>query len=1108
MALLNSNEILEINKKIKTFVIVRAGSTAADDVDLFVVTPPPAVQDTAHRAPVQSMTSVCNTCQCALEYFSYYLDTAKSGGKAAVEHLPASYLLHAGVQTLLSGDDAECHLCVLIMADLRTKRLALESIDQSNIEMCWRSEELTPSLIHFALTHKGHERTTNNYWNFFKLQLWPCSEFDLGLFGEESSSEFERHGNTGSEHSRDRAVQWLSRCQANEDGRHNQCNQRRSGWLPTRLLDVTDALKTSVLKLVTPHDHPDAFVSNDQYLTLSHCWGAWGSKELPVLTTENLNERQTQGLDISLLPRTFKDALEIAQWFQVRWLWIDSLCIVQDSTDDWEQEAVMMYSVYKNALLNISADDSNDARWGCFRNRHPLTVCPMRLQIPGLDDWAAWLAPDSNAIFGAVSKAPLAKRAWVFQERQLSRRVLHFTSSELVWECCAEGPHFACEIFPEGAPLKTVFDDRPKIQSTFDVSSSAEPYKAWDRLCEAYSEKTLRYVTDKAVALSGLAQEFQASCPNDTYVAGLWRSRLPNSLLWKSSSQSGRHETHEYIAPSWSWLSIDGSISHHAPSETEHSLIDIIRVATDPAIPSEPTASLRSASLHLRGYLRPVEIRPDYERKPWYMLAIGGGKRHRLIVKDGGQEIVNDHRLSFGFSFDVPSEENSGPTSVAGYFLPVCIEQPTESAGKVIRGLLVEPVSDDLMTFRRIGIMSVEGPQCLPIQYRLKNHQDNDDDSKEENSPLWSALEDLMRPSYEELESLRQDTEDDDGKAESQSGANDRDNETQIGAIETEEQDVEGRLAELTVKEEEAVGAELDGEKEGNDAVDDPQPKVDLSSIDALERMYALDSTFVKSELEAQFECPICGINIPVELQIYRPNLDIHSAKMSAPHATLSAATDDRKARLAKLKSLKRKQPEDEIVPPESDRHVSPAQPAPAAAGEEEKQEQQEQKQQQQELEKETARIQLSGRNYDPETKGPKLGFEAPPTLGPDEKTLEEQAAELEAEIRRKAAEEAKEDKGIDLFKLQPKKPNWDLKRELNKKLDVLNVRTDNAIARLVRERLQEKKVETQKKDGNVADGEAVAAGMEGGELEEIVRLREREEEAEERRENEAIDAA
>lgn len=219
---------------------------------------------------------------------------------------------------------------------------------------------------------------------------------------------------------------------------------------------------------------------------------------------------------------------------------------------------------------------------------------------------------------------------------------------------------------------------------------------------------------------------------------------------------------------------------------------------------------------------------------------------------------------------------------------------------------------------------------------------------------------------------------------------------------------------------------------------------------------------------------------------------------MSAPHTTLSAAADDRKARLAKLKSLKRKQPEDEIAPPESDRIASPAPQAAGAPGPEAQSEEQE--------EEDISRKYLSGRNYDAETKGPKLGFEAPPTLGPEDQTLEEQAAELEAEVRRKAAEDAGDDKGIDLFKLQPKKPNWDLKRELDKKLEVLNVRTDNAIARLIRQRLQEKKVEAQNKDGRLADGEAVAAGLEGRELEEIVRLREKEEEAEEQREREAIE--
>lgn len=245
------------------------------------------------------------------------------------------------------------------------------------------------------------------------------------------------------------------------------------------------------------------------------------------------------------------------------------------------------------------------------------------------------------------------------------------------------------------------------------------------------------------------------------------------------------------------------------------------------------------------------------------------------------------------------------------------------------------------------------------------------------------------------------------------------------------------------------------------------------------------------------------------QLQICRAFNFFIDVTMSAPHTTLGAASDDRKARLAKLKSLKRKQPEDEIVAPESDRQKSPA--APAAHSQETEKEagtDTETTAAQDQVQRDIARIHLSGRNYDAETKGPKFGFEAPPTLGPDEQTLEEQAAALEADIKRKAAEDARDaDKGVDLFKLQPKKPNWDLKRELNKKLEVLNVRTDNAIARLVRERLQAKKVESQKAGAGAADGEAVAAGLDGGELEEIVRLREREEEEEERVEREALEA-
>jgi len=196
---------------------------------------------------------------------------------------------------------------------------------------------------------------------------------------------------------------------------------------------------------------------------------------------------------------------------------------------------------------------------------------------------------------------------------------------------------------------------------------------------------------------------------------------------------------------------------------------------------------------------------------------------------------------------------------------------------------------------------------------------------------------------------------------------------------------------------------------------------------------------------------------------------------MSSTHATLRAAADGRKARLAKLKSLKRKQPGDEIVAPESTRSLSPS------------------------TEPDVAKLHLSGRNYDPEAKGPKLGFEAPPTLAL-EKTLEQQARDVEEEIRKKREEEEQDDKGVDLFKLQPKKPNWDLKRDLDKKLEILNVRTENAIARMVRDRIENAQKAAKTKSGQRAvtaseGGEEM--GMEGVALVEGIKLREREEEEE-----------
>lgn len=186
--------------------------------------------------------------------------------------------------------------------------------------------------------------------------------------------------------------------------------------------------------------------------------------------------------------------------------------------------------------------------------------------------------------------------------------------------------------------------------------------------------------------------------------------------------------------------------------------------------------------------------------------------------------------------------------------------------------------------------------------------------------------------------------------------------------------------------------------------------------------------------------------------------------------SSLEAQASERKARLAKLKNLKRKQNDQDEDKGDDNTEAG-------------------------QLTSSTGSLTLSGRNYDPETKAPRLGFDSNPAESED--TLEQRAAEITEQARAAKQEEEKVDKPVDLFSLQPKTPNWDLKRDVDKKLERLEVRTNAAIAKLVRERIlasREKSTGAEEKDGVPQN------------LAEIVRQRQRDEEREEEEEDKEDD--
>lgn len=209
-----------------------------------------------------------------------------------------------------------------------------------------------------------------------------------------------------------------------------------------------DALVHPPRLLVVTVDTP-----REPYATLSHCW----SSHPPFkLLKDNLLEL-TKEIFLAALPRVFQDALEATRRLGLRYIWIDSICIIQDSEEDWRRESANMNAVYTNSYCNIAAADAKEETRGCFFDRDPSAVRPLRLHV----DWEQlsgnyYAASNTQRFPKTVTLAPLYKRAWVYQERMLSPRIIHCCSNQLYWECHELR---ASESFPLGLPHALDHDD-------------------------------------------------------------------------------------------------------------------------------------------------------------------------------------------------------------------------------------------------------------------------------------------------------------------------------------------------------------------------------------------------------------------------------------------------------------------------------------------------------------------------------------------------------------------------------------------------------------------------------------------------------------------------
>jgi hypothetical protein len=344
-------------------------------------------------------------------------------------------------------------------------------------------------------------------------------------------------------------------------------------------------------------------------MTLSHRWGA---TKFIKLTTDNLHSFKL-GIPLKHLPKTFQDAVAVAKWFGVRYLWIDSLCIIQDSIADWSVEAGLMSEVYQYAFCNIAATGALDSSEGLFFNRDFNLVQRSNLEIDlGTDPWRGSGKSRRMEILNpdlwkeSIQQAELNKRGWVVQERLLAKRVLHFGKMQLFWECREQR---ACETYPNG--LHYVITTDVDFRSAM-LASVTGPVKGlgkegiWWSIVRIYSQGQLTRLLDKEMACSGLVKSLETTF-KDSCIVGLWKKGMPFQLLWESGYLSTRCPY--YRAPSWSWLSVDGEIAA-GPMEGDSTLMShaIVEDIVVTRAGQQNGDRIKSAYIKLKGYIKKAKL--------------------------------------------------------------------------------------------------------------------------------------------------------------------------------------------------------------------------------------------------------------------------------------------------------------------------------------------------------------------------------------------------------------------------------------------------------------------------------------------------------------------
>ncbi|PIL23225.1 hypothetical protein GSI_14534 [Ganoderma sinense ZZ0214-1] len=473
---------------------------------------------------------------------------------------------------------------------------------------------------------------------------------------------------------------------------HDTCLKPKKTRLPTRVIDCRVPTEP---RLVLSESLENVFVP---YVALSYVWG----KDDTHCTRLANYEAYQAGIDYGIIPQTIRDAITVTNGLDMRYIWIDAFCIIQDSDEDKIKELVKMGDIYRDAYFTVIASSSPEGNAGFLQDR----VLPPHWRVPFYRRdgrlGTVCIGQRGETVPSSVAgREPVDRRAWCFQEWLLSPRKLMYTTDTLRYHCQTSARPVENSIRALRTVQSSTLDHaflplplatlaNPDLATLSSEELFARQCMLWGLVVANYTQRSLSWKTDKLLAFSAIAEQFdsiwEAAWRPGRYIAGLWEGFLPRDLLWRrqiyappGSEDDLRPRPAEYLAPSWAWPSVDGHVvvgggAAYSPGECIVDVCDVLECDVKLLDERLPYGRVTAGHLRVRAVVAPgwvvveppnLKPRSDYVDTHYYKLY---GPTAELRSRLAGLSAASDDGVTVGEAlFDGP-EEMGVPVVVPAHF--------------------------------------------------------------------------------------------------------------------------------------------------------------------------------------------------------------------------------------------------------------------------------------------------------------------------------------------------------------------------------------------------------------------------------------------------------